>query len=335
MDINGFEGAWAVDGALVDADIMRVVAYAGTGGAEGVVSAADCRVHQLPVPGTQIVVDPGALLIRNRSAQVRNQTYAATAPAESRLDVTETGSSGGRSDLVVLRMVDPQFAPWTDALNGLDPDTYQYAQPFIIQNVPPTTTRFDQLNLDVPYSAYALSRLDIPANTATITDSMVKNLRKVARPRRERHVEIWTPPSAAVDYNLHDEIMRLFPQMIMPVDCPDWATQLKIVVHLSNMLLTDNLTGGSRAEYGWNPDSEGYIATPSGGWHKVDQAPGGDWERGHLTMGGELKIPAGFRGKTHNVRVGTSLNSDGLTGKLTQDKWMTVVVDCEFLEVAE
>jgi hypothetical protein len=92
--VNGFQpAAWGIDGARHNAELMRFALYASTGGAEGIVEATDLKVHQLTTPGTQVVIDAGGCLVKNRSASQRNQSYGLNGRLESRLDVAATGGS--------------------------------------------------------------------------------------------------------------------------------------------------------------------------------------------------------------------------------------------------
>lgn len=319
--------AWSIDGGRHPADLLRLVSYADSGGAEGIVSSTDCKVHQLTTPGSQVVIDAGALLIRNRSANVTNQTYVANGRLPSTLDVTPTGAGAGRSDLVVVRVEDPQYAPWAKPA-AADAPTYQYVKPFIIQNVPASTTSAVQLNLG--YSAVALARLDIPASTSVITNAMVKELRKVARPRRQREVRIWSPTATE---ELREAGGRtLFPSMRQLVGCPEWATELKAVVHVGGLKLVGDSTGVMRVEYGWN-GVDPYLYTQDTGIDHRDSSAG-QVDRMSIPIGSEMKIPATFRGKDHYVRIGSDVNA-GATGYWVADVWTTVVVDLEFVEVAD
>lgn len=326
--------AWSVDGGRHNGELYRVLAYAATAGAEGIVSAPDCKVHQLSTPGGQVAVDAGALLIRNRSANVRNQTYAANGRTETRLDIRPTGAES-RSDLIIVRIEDPQYAPWSAVPAGEAP-TFQYVRPIVIEGVSANTINFWSLNLG--YSGYALARVDIPANTTVITDAMVKDLRALAQPRRHRVVKIYTPgdiryaPAAGAPRGW-------FPRTDVGILCPEWATRVQMVVTYTGLRFdVGDITGHTRAEYGWatgdvpgEGDTEGLpmIATQYTGLH-YEWSGGAD--RKTVVIAGDLAIPASYRGKVHQVRTGTKINANWL-GRVTADEWTTIVVDMEFVEV--
>lgn len=327
--------AWSVDGGKHRGELLRVLAFAATAGSEGIVTTTDCKVHQLATPGPQIEIDAGALLIRNRSANVRNQTYIANGRTPTQLDVTQTGGSA-RQDLVVVRIEDPQYGSgFPKPPVGQEAD-WQYVKPFIIQGVPAGTTSAAALNLGYP--AVALARLEIPAGTSVITNAMVRDLRQVAQPRRQRFVKSWRMPDGQAAKLDAAGPMILFPQMQLPVFCPEWASQVKMIVNVGNMAQGgQKITGGMRAEYGWNLPGNPYVFTEVSGIHYV-VPPDISWSisRNTTIIAGECALPANFRGKTHYVRIGTQING-GIEGggSIAVDEWTTVTVDMEFVEVAE
>lgn len=327
--------AWSIDGGKHRGELLRVLAFAATAGSEGIVEATDCKVHQLATPGPQIEMDAGALLIRNRSANVRNQTYVANGRTPTRLDVTQTGGSS-RQDLVVVRIEDPQYGSgFTKPPAGQEAD-WQYVKPFIIQGVPAGTASAAALNLGYP--AVALARLEIPAGTSVITNAMVKDLRKVAQPRRQRFVSSWRPADGVEEKLQHvSQSLGLYPSMQKLVPCPEWATQVKMIVNVGNLVHGgERVTGGMRAEYGWNLPGNPYVYTEHSGIHYA-VPPSDAWSlvRQTVVIAGEAAIPASFRGKSHYVRIGSNLNGRLGDGHLNADEWTTITVDMEFVEVAE
>lgn len=318
-NVNGFDpAAYSIDGARHRGELLRVAEYAATSGNEGIVEGVDCKVTQLSTPGGGVSISAGAVVVRNRSASVRNQTYVANGRVESRLDVTATGGSA-RSDLIVIRVKDPQYTPWT-TLSG--PDT-QYVEPFVIQNVGTTITTAAQLNLG--YSAVALARIDVPANTTVITTAMIKDLRKLARPRRERHVMVQYPGIA--DETGVTGVREQLSNLNNPIFCPEWATELKLIVTVGGGRYNGVMTGLIRAEYGYTINSSTFLATQDSGLTS-DGA-----QRSTVVMGGELAIPANYRGLTHNIRM-SALRTSG-ANVFQIDQYSTIIVDTEFVEVPD
>jgi hypothetical protein len=323
-NINGFDpAAYSIDGARHRGELLRVSQYASTSGAEGIVEAVDCKVTQLATPGAGVAIGAGAVLVRNRSGSVRNQTYAANGRVESRLDIAPTGASP-RSDLIVVRIKDPQYSPW-GGLSGADT---QYVEPFVIQNVPNTTYLATQLNLG--YSAVALARVDIPANTSVITTAMIKDVRSVAIPLRQRHVLV-VYPGATTDSPGVAGALAQFTNLNNPIFCPPWATELKLIVTIAQAAyITGPFTGALRAEYGYTINSSTFLATEESGVDSVNTSGTAYPYRSTIVVAGELKIPANYRGLTHNIRLRYRAGAQ-VTGRLRSDSYTTIIVDHEFV----
>lgn len=169
---------WFVEGgAQHSAEVARLLAHIATGGKEGILNSTDLRVQALSVPATQIRVMPGACTIINRSLGGENQSYVARAATETDINVPASGSSGPRTHLVIARVENPFISgePWGPAPD-LEDGPYIYAR--LIPDVPISTKSVLELNLG--YSAITLARVTVPANTATITNSMITDLRGMA-----------------------------------------------------------------------------------------------------------------------------------------------------------
>lgn len=318
---------WFVGGGAEHSpEVARLLAYAGTSGAEGIIAPGDLKVTPTAVPSNSVRVLAGACLIQSDAAGGAQQTYVGRNVSEDVVQLAATGSGAGRSDLIVARVEDPFMAgePYSNPAN---PKVGPYIFTRVIPNVSPTTTV-----APAGSSAIALARVDIPANTGTITAGMIRDLRRIAQPRRQRHVSSWVPPSPPSQYpNFGLNNRGLFPSMQQPVDCPSWATQMTLVVTVNGLLFWDKVfTGNMRAEYGWNLPGNPYVSTPATGLQFQDP---GSLYRGTVAMAGTMTIPPEFRGKTHFVRIGTLI--DYGTGAPIADKWSNVTVDAEFVEVAE
>jgi len=160
-------------GALHSAEAARQLAYAVTGGAAGVAAAGDLEITQLPVAGTSVRAASGGAVIPNLYPGGSQQSYTVRAASTTDVSVTATGSGAGRVDLVIARIDDPHYGGTIPADVTVGP----YDRLDIIQNVAAGST---DIPAGLAYPAIALARLDIPASTATITTSMITDLRKVA-----------------------------------------------------------------------------------------------------------------------------------------------------------
>lgn len=311
---------WFVGGgAQHSPEVARAVAYAATGGAEGIVEPGGLKVAPLAVPGTSVRVIAGSAILRNRYPGGGEQSYIVRAPVQETLAVTATGSSGGRSDLVVARVLDPQYEGSAPA----DPVAFEYARLAIIQGVPASTTRAADLSLGYP--AIELARIDLPASTGTVTAAMIKDLRRLAQPRSSRVLRMGTP---AAEAQLTAAGGQVWTSYRPTIEIPDWATHMSMLVHLTsiwhqgasvmgNLLLTVG-TGGSR----WATLDEPY--------HFDDTTGGG--ERAGLTLGVEGALPSALRGTPQVLGIEGSRTAG--TGFLKTIRGTRVIYDVTFSERA-
>lgn len=171
---------WFVGGGAEHSpEIARQALFDSTGGNEGVSSVGGLRVAAQAVPNGTVRALTGGGLLLNRYPGGTGQSYAVRNKTQTSIPITPTGSGGGRTDLVVIRVVDPQY----EGQPPVDPNDFDYTRFEVIQGVPAGTTTFAELNRNYP--AIALAKITIPASTATITDAMITNLRKLAQPRTD------------------------------------------------------------------------------------------------------------------------------------------------------
>lgn len=318
---------WFVGGgAQHSPEVARLLAYASTSGAEGIVGTADLRVRPLSVPGPSIRVGGGAALIRDSTSGMPQQTYVARLADEDVVEVTPTGSSGGRSDLVVARIEDP-FVPGASWQDPTDPTVGPYVFTRIITNVPAGTTSVKDLGLG--YSAVALARIDLPASTGTVTSAMITDLRKVAIPRRERillagditgsYRDTLNAPDAANDEQWPDASVTDW-----YVDIPEWATHAYITFTLGGVATSGNLFGYMYARL-----VDGGVSVDTGAVRINTDGVGNGRQTIHNAD--LVSIPSGLRGRDH-VRVVGRGWTDGGTGEIALDNASVVSADIEFTE---
>ena len=172
---------WLVEGgAHHSAEVARLLAHIATGGQEGVLGAFDLRVLALSTPGTNLRVMPGACSIKNRALASENQTYLGRMMVEEDgVAIPASGSSGPRTHLIIARVENPYISgePWA-APPDVEDGPYIYAR--VISDVPSSTRSVHELGL--AFTAITLARITVPANTATVTQSMITDLRSVVNP---------------------------------------------------------------------------------------------------------------------------------------------------------
>lgn len=320
---------WVVGGGAEHSpEVARVLAYAATSGAGGVIGVNDLRVQATATPTTQVRVSPGAAIIRNRYAGGGQQSYIAHNGDEDLVDVTPTGSSSGRVDLVVARVEDPQYAGPIPA----DPTDHNYAFPHIITGVPAGTTRASELGLGYP--AEELARLDLPANTATITPAMVTDLRKVANPRRDRELFAHNLEGPTV-YALESDTPVAWPgiaESVFMTYVPEWATVAMVKVTLGGVRVSRSAaTGVWWARIGRPEDwGEGNVRTQDQKYALDFSAVSGVEMRESWSAGDDINIPAAMRGTMQPIRIFGKRLTTGGPPRL--DNASSIMLDVEYKE---
>lgn len=315
---------WFVGGGAIHSAVSaRNVAYAAMGGAEGIMEAADLKVSQLTAPGGAVKIAIGGVALRNSYAGGAQQMYAGRNTADLNVNVAATGGVG-RSDMVVVRIDDPQYGGQIPADRTIGP--YIMAQ--VISNVNPTYTKASQLGLTYP--AIALARIDILANTAGITNAMIKDVRKIARPRRQSFVDVTQATNnegvvagqsqAGLALGSYATFARSTPYAV-----PEWATRAKIIVTASGLAcVVGNTVGQIRPVFG---------GSQIGFDTMVDINWAGSNVRATYVAAGEMAVPAAWRG-TNQYAYAQWMHSAG-PGYLLADSGSTMIFEIEFLEVAE
>lgn len=324
---------WVVTDADISPEMARLVAYTASGGAEGIIEPPDLRVRALSTPGNRVRVAPGGALLRNRYSGGGQQTYALRNAVQHESPIiTATGSSGGRTDLVVARVLDPNY----EGSAPPDPNDFQYARTEIIEGVPSNTRSALDLNLNFP--AIALARINIPSSTATITNSMITDLRHVANPRKDRQL-IVRPLYRDEEFRLN----RLSPNSqqwpnldLGDLRIPEWAERVRILATWAGVYL-DRAGGPSHGRiwvrFGSSEDPEGFD-TQHTSWGKDTGENIGDVRE--TWIGGEDKgIPSRLRGQTKQIRMRGRVNTETTGISRPVLDWLSVVsLDVEFYETA-
>lgn len=313
------------------AEVMRSALAASTSGAEGLVSPGDFKVTPLPVPGTSIIVGPGNALIRNNYGGGGAQTYAVRAPQQTELPIQATGSAGGRTDLIVARVDDPTYAG-----TEFDPETYEAAKFEVIRGVPASTRTASQLGLSYP--AIALARVTLPTSTGTVTAGTITDLRKLAQPRKERH--LFVRPLVQGDgvrrLANEDDTGQYWPDVTAwRVEVPEWAQRVRMVAQWGGVSL---LAGGGNSygrlwiRLGSTEDSAG-VNSQETSWDLPDGLVGNVRE---AWMGGDDRaVPAALRGRDIPVGLrGRVRGADTAASKPQLDSVSVVSLDLEFYETA-
>lgn len=326
--------SWAVTGAQSSARIARLQHQSGTRSGNGVVDVDHLQVLPLEVPGTAVRITSGGATILGREMGFQG-SYFAFNVGDAELAISSTGSGGGRVDMVVLRVEDPNI-DGTSWNHDVSSDPVYYFR--VIEGVSSGATRPPSGMTAIP-----LARIDIPANTGTITSSMITDIRQPANPRSERVLRVQrggTMTDGTWDEagNIQQPDFERWPQHEWQVTIPEWATQAQILASWQNAYLkpTGAVSGTNdargRAFVGFQGGPEFLETTPSA-WNINQTSPTNGLRAGFFNYD-QIDIPPEFRGLTVNLRMYVSGAPDA-RGRLVADNWSNYAVDIQWNEVPQ
>lgn len=164
------------DGADHSAGLVRQMVAALIAAGEGVVGSTSCQVFENFIADDKVRITDGPIVIRGR-VQPWQGNYADYNVGDTLASVPATGASP-RNDLLVIRVEDPEFE------GTLDPDVDNIIYPHLISNVPAGAETLEDAG-EGGMSAVPLFRIEIPDSTATITNDMLVDVRKLGNARTQ------------------------------------------------------------------------------------------------------------------------------------------------------
>lgn len=240
---------WAVGaGAELDASVGRAFVNIATQDTEGINRPGDFKVSALNTPGPAVSIGGGGMTLRNR--QQPGESYIGTANSDTQIPISANASGAVRRDLVVARVIDPDFSPWQAYTDPEDILYGPYFEPFVVSGVGAGVGTAEAAG--ITYTAYALARIDIPNGTTNITNTMIVDLRRLARPRSglESVHDVQAGPTPAQQMALTDTAWKTWPTNSLAVRVPYWATEAEVsvtfqisVMNPANVDLRVNLGG--------------------------------------------------------------------------------------------
>lgn len=287
---------WAVGGGAENpVEGARMSTFGATGGARGVLGATDMRVAALPVPGTAVRVHMGGGVTPNDylpAPAYGSQSYVVREESSTDVPIPATGSAGGATRYLIVRITDPQYG-------GQAPSNVE----------------------DGPYNDYALvskltglghpfiplAKITQPASTGTITNSMITDIREVAMPRVK---DVWIPrPVLNGDLSGYSHKLRMakngggdgrgeqFPDASrggeFKVDCEEWSTKMLVSLTWSSVRYEGkNAWGGYYLQW---TDGTNWYASQDFSW---DQLEAGYPYVTNWVLDDAITIPKTARGKT-------------------------------------
>lgn len=306
--------AWFIGnpGAQHSAELARLVAYAATGGNAGVVGAGDARVSALATPGSGVRVAAGAIAVPYGVAQ----TYLARVVSSETVSIAATGSAGGRTDLIAAVISDPSIPGGGTA--PADPVNGPYWSVEVISGVPAGTTRLQDVSGHANTTGYALARVTLPANTGTVTNSHITDIRQLVAARKDRTLRVVDSASKVLNTSAYTHVL---PTPYPSFDVPAWATHANLVVTATLAQQAGNTNGWWRLGLG--------SQSQSGRWNLPD-AP--DKSFSPLVAAGAFQVPSAMRGTSQQITLELNRSSGpGWVQTLADGQF---VVDVEFIERA-
>ncbi|WP_149183323.1 hypothetical protein [Streptomyces sp. TRM49041] len=277
-------------------------------GSQGVTEGDDLKVRQLSTPAAGVRVVDGSAVIRG--AAWGQGSYTQYNVGDAVVPVAPTAAST-RSDLVCLRVEDPEYE------GTRSPETDEIGYFHVVSNVSASTT-----TVPAGMTAIPLARIDIPANTAVITDSMIKDVRRIANPRRDR--KLYTAfPNTHSTLNYSDNTWHVWPPASRwNVAVPPWATSAKLVTTITGLALR-------RADvFAWMRQ---IIGGTTGQHISIDDDQGNNTRRNTVVLADSIPISAAQRGTTVPIHTETYMHRSE-TGDLVTDGATTFILDVEFTE---
>ncbi|MFE9642117.1 hypothetical protein ACFYOC_24140 [Nocardiopsis alba] len=325
-----FVDSWAVQGQTTSARLARMMLQAATGADEGVLTSTDLACLALDVPAGEVTLNPGSVVIVGKEQPGQGSYQGAIYSLES-VSINPTGSASGRSDLIVIQAEDPTVdgTPWNH-----DPASEPVMYARVLEGVTPGTTTVPE-----GISAIPIARIDIPASTGTITQEYIHDLRRVVLAREK--VELRVQRGGTQSNGEWDEAGNIvspdserWPQHDWPVVIPEWATQVQIIAHWSNVYLEPRTPTGSNDArgslfVGFSGGPTFLSTTPSA--YNFNQTSATNGYRCSSSNFDQISIPREMRGRSVQVRMYVE-GTPGQAGRLVADNWANFSVEMRFLE---
>jgi hypothetical protein len=300
------------NGATHSAQQFRMLVRDLANGAEGITQGDDLKVTQRATPGAGVLVGDGSGVVKGR-ANTFQGSYSACNIGSVDVPIVATGSGSGRSDMVILRIEDPEYE------GSLNPATDQVAYFQIISGVSSSATAIPDGRTGIP-----LARIDIPASTSTITNAMIVDLRKCANPRRSRTLVTQSPASISTGIGSSTSYSYFSTAAGWNIAIPDWATKAIVKIDVSPLRYDlGNFYGQISATFGASLNVQ-----PT----TLDDNQGTGARRIPAIMADTLTLPSAYRNTTQLLRVRAAGLTAGQAARIYVDSGTTLVADIQFEE---
>lgn len=301
-----FGAPYAMDGTIIPGEGLRRQLQRDVGAGSGVVRPGDLKITQMTPPGAGVKIAAGDDLIQSGDPSKERETYGIPLFTDQNYmgddgqGLPGTGSqvpSGGRRDLVFHEVLDPglpkYFTPKENWPEGAS------SKLSVIQNVPKSAKRIEDVPALAGVTGYALAAITYPADTATITNAMIEDLRVVQNPRTvtEMRSMNMTVKQILTGTNPYPTGGMTFPaetqDMGIDLDVPRWATIVKITAIWGSVAIpSGNASGQMWVQVAGAPNPDNF-KTQAGGYNAIDN---GGFSRETWMVSDTKKLPASMRG---------------------------------------
>ena len=296
---------WFIGGeAEHSAEAARNQTWIATQGATGVVQPRDLRVTATSTPSGLVNIAPGGAVMESTYEGASQQSYTVRNPVQTTVEVPANNATSAARRYVWARVTDPQYEGDPPADLALGP----YCGVVVTTTASPPGR----------HPAVLLAEIRLPANTATVTQSMIYDAREVANPRRReltipiptinQHISGW---SHTLRHKFDENGMRgeKFPDQPndIVVPTPDWATSVIYEGQVTNVRYTGQSSWGAFwLNYGPVAGQREKYSTQDFGWDALESGVvyGGNW-----LMSEHRYLPADCRGTDMNVTVRAAISA--------------------------
>lgn len=318
---------WMIGNDLAkhSAELGRVVSWASLKGRRGVIRSGDMKVLALAVPGAGVRISPGAVAIPNEIGGASGQSYIARVSSDEIVNVSATGAASGLTRYVIWRINDPQYGGQTpaDPVNGL------YNWPELVTSLNGITYPYERLATIVQ-----------PANTATITQAMITDNRKIAMPQtwpEQRVYALTSGQSSVLDHTgAYPDSGETWPVETEAawgeIPIPEWATHAQIKMEWSGVKSPPgNAWGWVWVQVAPTLNVNNFKTQAV----MYDTADSGSNNRIHIMVADEQPIPAALRGTSQKFYPRGNVLSAAAGSHIRLDPGSVLSLDVLFKEKAQ
>lgn len=286
-----FQVPWVIsDVTEVPLEAARLVAYAATGGKQGVVGPGDLLVRALGTPGSSVRIALGAFAALNNYPSNTSQSYMGWNDGEVTKAISSTGGSA-RSDLIYVRV-------WDGGQTG--GGTSGIATVEVEQDVDPATTTLSQIDANI--AGVELARVDMPSSTSTVQQAYITDLRTLVLPRQTQIVRMGNLDTGASLEQLTATSYTLWPSVAtFSVTIPPWAIRAQIICNIAGYQIYDPDGGGGNV-FGDFRVSLGSLTTSNTVYNMSIPPEGGQTDVGASFVADDIAITDTLRNTVQTLK---------------------------------